>query len=185
MALPHLATRRLRLRPRVMADLEANLAMDLDPLVHRFIFLGGPPDPMAHRAALARRITGGWPETGGIWVVEWRNEPGFLGWCGLFPLEDSGLIELDYRYARTSWGQGIATEAGRAVLRHGFATLGLDPIVAVAHPDNLASRRVLAKLGFSGEGLRHHYGHDLAFYRLTREEDGSGPQVGPSLQRPA
>jgi RimJ/RimL family protein N-acetyltransferase len=47
--------------------------------------------------------------------------------------------------------------------------LGLDPIVAVAHPDNRGSRRVLEKLGFVSEGLRRHYGHDLVFYRLGHE----------------
>jgi [ribosomal protein S5]-alanine N-acetyltransferase len=169
MTLPRLTTARMRLRPRVPADLEANLAMDLDPLVHRYVFMDGPPDPLAYREALTRRIASP-PETGGIWVVEWRERPGFLGWCGLFPLEDSGLIELGYRYVQEAWGRGVASEAGRAVLDYGFTTLGLDPIVAVAHPDNLASRRVLAKLGFAHEGLRPHYGQDLAFYRLTRAD---------------
>ena len=108
------------------------------------------------------------PAQGGLWVVEWRREPGFLGWCGLFPLEDFGLIELGYRYVRAAWGQGVATEAAVAVLDHGFLALGLDPIVAVTHPDNLASRRVLEKLGFGHEGRARYYGSEVAFYRLTR-----------------
>lgn len=165
---PEFATARLRLRPRTEDDLEANLAMDLDPEVHRFIFLRGPPDPAAQRAALAERIASGWPECGGLWVVEWQDQPGFLGWCGLFPLEDSGLIEIGYRYVRAAWGRGVATEAGRTVLDHGFSTLGLDPIVAVAARENTASRRVLEKLGLGYRGLRLHYGHDLAFYELRR-----------------
>ena len=165
---PELRTARLRLRPRTLADLEPNLAMDLDPEVYRFIFLRGPPDPAAHRAALTRRIASGWPERGGLWVVEWHDQPGFLGWCGVFPLEDSGLIEIGYRYVRATWGQGVATEAGRAVLDHGFRALGLDPIVGVAAIENTASRRVLEKLGLGYRGLRHHYGFDLAFYELSR-----------------
>ena len=165
---PELATARLRLRPRTPADLEANLAMDLDPEVYRFIFLRGAPDPVAHRAALAQRIASGWPERGGLWVVEWRERPGFLGWCGVFPLEDSGLIEIGYRYIRAAWGRGVATEAGRTVLDHGFRALGFDPIVAVAVPENTASRRVLEKLGLGYRGLRFHYGFDLAFYELRR-----------------
>jgi RimJ/RimL family protein N-acetyltransferase len=166
---PPLATRRLRLRPRTMADLEANMAMDLDREVHCYIF-AHPPDPRRHRAELIRRIGSGWPERGGLWVAEWAHEPGFLGWCGIFPLEDSGLLEIGYRYVRVAWGQGIGTEAARAVLDHGFRSLGLDPMVAVAHPDNRASRRVLEKIGLRSEGLARHYGEDLAFYRLTRAE---------------
>jgi RimJ/RimL family protein N-acetyltransferase len=165
---PELATARLRLRPRTLADLEANLAMDLDPEVQRYIFIHGPPDPAAQRDALTRRIESGWPPQGGIWVVEWRDRSGFLGWCGVIPLEDSGLIELGYRYIRAAWGRGVATEAAKAVLEHGFGTLRFDPIVAVTHPDNRASQRVLEKLGFRSEGRRFHYGADLAFYRLTR-----------------
>jgi RimJ/RimL family protein N-acetyltransferase len=167
---PELATARLRLRPRTLDDLEANLAMDLDPEVHRHIFLHGPPDPATHRAELRERIASGWPRDGALWVVEWRDQRGFLGWCGLIPLEDSGLIELGYRYVRAAWGQGVATEAGRAVLNYGFRTLGFDPIVAVARRENLASRRVLEKLGLRALGQRFHYGLNLAFYELTRAD---------------
>ncbi len=166
---PELLTAQLRLRPRTPDDLEANLAMDLDPEVHRYIFIHAPPDPETHRVELMRRITTP-PAQGGLWVVEWRQQPGFLGWCGVFPLEDSGLIELGYRYVRAAWGQGVATEAARAVLDHGFRILGLDPIVAVVHPDNRASRRVLEKLGLRFEGLARYYGTEVAFYRASRDD---------------
>jgi RimJ/RimL family protein N-acetyltransferase len=159
--------------------------MDLDPEVHRFIFVHGPPDPAVRRADLRERIASGWPRQGGLWVVEWRDRPSFLGWCGLFPLEDSGLIELGYRYLRTAWGQGVATEAARAVLDYGFGTLGLEVIVAVTHPDNHASQRVLGKLGFRPEGRRFHYGAELAFYELARASDlRSTPAGSPPSRRP-
>jgi RimJ/RimL family protein N-acetyltransferase len=102
--------------------------------------------------------------------VEWRDTPGFLGWCGLFPLEDSGLIEIGYRYVRAAWGQGVATEAARAVLDYGFRALALDPIVAVADPDNRGSHRVLEKIGLRSAGEAWYYGKWLPFYRLTRAE---------------
>jgi RimJ/RimL family protein N-acetyltransferase len=165
-----LTTERLRLRPRTMADLDACVAMDLDPQVHRFIYLQGPPDPMRHRQYLRARIAAGWPPRGGIWTVEERTTPGFLGWCGLFPLEDSGLIEIGYRYVPSAWGRGVASEAGRAVLDHGFRVLGIDPIVAVTHPDNLGSQRVLEKIGLRARGNAVHYGLSLRFYHLSRSD---------------
>jgi RimJ/RimL family protein N-acetyltransferase len=165
-----LTTERLRLRPRTIADLEVCVAMDLDPQVHRFIFGDCPPDPMEHRERLRARIASGWPAEGGIWVIEWRHAPGFLGWCGLFPLEDSGPIEIGYRYVRTAWGQGIATEAGRAVIDQGFRSLGFDRIVGVTHPANLASQRVLEKIGLKPRGAAVHYGQRLSFFELAREE---------------
>ena len=100
--------------------------------------------------------------------MERLDRPGFLGWCGVFPLEASGLMEIGYRTLRAAWGRGFATEAARAVLDHGFRVLDIDPIVAVTHPENHASQRVLAKIGLVPQGSRFHYAQQLAFYRLTR-----------------
>lgn len=169
MSQAELSTPRLRLRPRTMADLDACVAMDLDPEVHRFIYDDGPPDPIEHRAQLRERIASGWPPEGDTWVVEWRHAPGFLGWCGLFPLEETGLIEIGYRYLRRAWGQGIATEAGRAVLDHGFRALGFDPIVAVTDPANFASQHVLEKIGLEARGRAFHYGQWGSFFALSRD----------------
>jgi RimJ/RimL family protein N-acetyltransferase len=166
-------TRRLRLRRRTLDDLDANLAMDLEPQVHRYIFAKAP-DPAHWRARLAAQITSGWPPIGGIWTVERQGEPGFLGWCGLFPLQHSGLIEIGYRYLPAAWGQGIASEAGRAVLAHGFGELGLDAVVAVTHPDNRASQRVLEKIGLRPAGEAWHYGQWLRFFRLDRTHYRAG-----------
>lgn len=162
-----LHTGRLRLRPRSMDDLDANLAIDLDPEVTRYIF-ATTPDPERWRARIAGQIQGSWPDIGGVWTVEWRDAPGFLGWCGLFPLVNSGLIEIGYRYARSTWGQGVGTEAARAVLDHGFRTLAIDPIVGVTHPDNQGSQQVLQKIGLRPAGEGYYYGAWLSFFRLSR-----------------
>lgn len=158
-----------------MADVEACVAMDRDPAVHRFIYPEGISDLEAHENHLRRRVAEGWPEIGGIWAVEWRHEPRFLGWCGLFPLEDSGPIEIGYRYVRAAWGQGVGTEAARAVLDHGFRALELDPIVGVTHPENRASQRVLEKIGLNAQGTAFHYGQDLSYYHLSRAEYDERP----------
>jgi RimJ/RimL family protein N-acetyltransferase len=165
-----LRTDRLRLRPRTRDDLEACVAMDLDPQVGRYLYPFGPPAELERRAALEKQMTGDWPPQGGVWAVERHGDPAFLGWCGLFPLEDAGLIEIGYRYNVAAWGQGIATEAAARVLEFGFGELGIDPIVAVTHPDNTASQNVLAKLGMVPRGLRRHYSLDLAFYELSRAD---------------
>jgi ribosomal-protein-alanine N-acetyltransferase len=164
-----LHTARLRLRRRTPDDLDANLAMDLDPQVYRYIFTLAP-DPDVLRARIAGQIASDWPPTGGIWAVEWRDRPGFLGWCGLVPLQHSGLIEIAYRYMPAAWGQGIGSEAARTVLDHGFRKLALDPIVAVAHPDNRASQRILEGIGLQPSGEGYYYRQWLRFLRLTRAE---------------
>lgn len=159
----------LILRPRVLADLEACLEMDLDSEVGRFLYPHGRPSREERRVALQKQMSDDWPPVGGVWVVERAGERKFLGWCGLFPLGESGLIEIGYRYLPEAWGGGIATEAAACVLDHGFRVLKIDPIVAVTHPENAASQRVLTKIGLQPRGLRFHYGLDLAFFELSRE----------------
>jgi RimJ/RimL family protein N-acetyltransferase len=87
-----------------------------------------------------------------------------IGDCGLIPIPFSGQggkrgpdIELGYRLGAAHWGRGYATEAARAVLKFGIEDLGLDRIVAVTHPENHASKRVLVKTGFSDRGLTDRY----------------------------
>jgi len=167
--LPTLETPRLALRPRTRTDFDDCLEMDLDPLVARFIW-GQPPDPERHREVLRGRFAADWPKRGGVWVVEERAAPGFLGWCGLFPLEETGLIEIGYRYVPTGWGRGIATEAAACLLDYGFRSFTFDPIVAVSHPDNLASHRVLQKIGLVRQGNAAHYGQTVEVFRQSRTD---------------
>ncbi|MDP6833010.1 MAG: GNAT family N-acetyltransferase [Alphaproteobacteria bacterium] len=165
---PELSTARLHLRPWRLDDLEFCVAMNMDPEVGRYLFPHGPPVEAEQRRAWRERITSGWPRQGGIWAVEWAGKGTMLGWCGLFPLEDSGLIEIGYRYITAAWGQGVATEAAVEVLDHGFGEFAFDPIVAVTHPDNTGSQKVLRKIGLRPGGLRFQYGMDLSFFSLNR-----------------
>jgi RimJ/RimL family protein N-acetyltransferase len=167
MPVPSLETDRLSLRPRSIEDLDACVAMDLDPQVHRYIFERAP-ELVAHRNAVKARMSGGWPPVGGYWMVEFKGTANALGWCALFPLENTGQIELGYRYVTSAWGQGVATEAARAVLDYGFSVLKLDPIVAVTHPENAGSKGVLAKLGFRYQGMATHYNRRVSAFRLFR-----------------
>ena len=164
---PKIETAHLRLYPPRLDDLEARLAMDRDPAVMRFI-RPIPEDVVADRAEIRGRMIA--PPRGAFWHIEMRETPGFIGWCGIFPLEDSGLMEIGYRYQRAAWGRGLATEAAVAALDHGFRELRLDPIVAVSDPDNTASHKVLHKIGLRAAGTARHYGRELPFFELGRDE---------------
>ncbi len=112
----------------------------------------------------------------GVWAVEGRGDGAFHGWAGLIPLDlDEGReVQLAYRLARASWGRGLATEAGRALVAHGFGPLALPRIAAVTAPENRASQRVLEKLAFSFAGPRRAYGIDGCLYYVL-EREGAGP----------
>jgi RimJ/RimL family protein N-acetyltransferase len=73
------------------------------------------------------------------------------GWCGLRRMPD-GQVDVGYRYLRAAWGRGLATEAALASLEYGFQRLGLPRIIARADPANVASVRVLEKIGQAAQG---------------------------------
>ena len=143
-------TRRLRLRPRTLDDLDAILAMDADPEVRRFI--GGPRDPAAHRAGLRKALVEGLPPSEWRWAVEWRDRPGFLGQIGLKPCHLPDCSELTWRLVRAAWGRGVASEAVRAMLDHARAALDVRSVVAFIEAGNGASRRVAEKMGLLPAG---------------------------------
>jgi [ribosomal protein S5]-alanine N-acetyltransferase len=86
------------------------------------------------------------------WVVrEWQEQHApIVGWGGLYddPFDPGWGIELAYYFAPEAWGRGLATELAEASLTIARDALTLAKVTAFAHPDNLASRRVLSKAGF-------------------------------------
>ena len=110
-----------------------------------------------------------WRERGfGPWAVVDKASGELLGHAGLQPLEDTGEVELAYYLGRSAWGRGIATEVGRAAVRFAFEQLQLDHVLAVVRPENTASQRVLAKLGFEHDHDAHHYRADVQVWRRGR-----------------
>ena len=104
-----------------------------------------------------------------LWAVTDRSNGTVMGDAGLIHFAQRGPeIELAYRLAKPYWGRGFATEAARAWLDHGFGELGLDRIIAVAHPENAASQRVLEKVGMRFEGMRDHDGAEVRLYASER-----------------
>jgi len=68
------------------------------------------------------------------------------------------------------WGRELATEATRAVLRHGFEVLGLERIIGLTQPGNVASQRVLEKSGLKHEENAYYYEHLVRYYAIERSD---------------
>jgi RimJ/RimL family protein N-acetyltransferase len=83
-------------------------------------------------------------------------------------LDDTPEIELLYGISMPYWGMGLATEAARAAVRYGFEEVGLDRIVGIADRENIASRRVLEKIGMRLEQHTSHEGRDETHYEIRR-----------------
>jgi len=153
--LPDLATSRLALTPVGQDDLELLRALNADADVMRH--LGGRPlDPDETDREWSQRLgERSDPDRGlGYWVGRIGDE--FVGWWGLGACSwDDSTANLGYRLHPSHWGTGLATEGGRALLAHGFETVGLASVWASTRPENAASRRVLEKLGLRYVGLKY------------------------------
>ena len=94
----------------------------------------------------------------GFWCIEGRSDRTFYGLGALIRMPDGEDVELAYRLARHAWERGIASEAGALLVDYAFRTVALPRVVAVTYPENLASQRVLAKLGFMRAGEVNYRG---------------------------
>ncbi len=106
----------------------------------------------------------------GFSVMSLRSTGEKIGTSGLQPLGDTGEIEVGYNLAEKYWRQGYGYEAAYAWLKYGFEVAGLDRIVAVAHPDNKGSWRIMEKCGMKYERDQIHYGMNTVVYAISRKE---------------
>lgn len=174
---PVLATTRLILRELRPADAADVLVFRGDPYVQRFN--SEPLKTLAEAAvfveeALQQRAT----QAGFGWAITLRGQDRVLGGVSLHAWEKyHRRAEVGYDLAHAFWGQGIGSEAVRAVLHFGFTHLNLNRIEAATIADNHESVNLLKKLGFRLEGIRRGYSweedgtfHDSAMFGLLREE---------------
>ena len=165
--LPVLETARLRLRPRVLSDLEACFRMDREPGTLDFVewpeATGGWHDEAAHRAFIRTRIDARYPDGLGYLVIALRERPeAFLGWVLLIPA-DAREVEIGWRLTSAARGQGIATEAAGRLLAHGLHEVGLARVIADIDPGNAASIRVAEKIGMRDAGRAPGAAHLLRY----------------------
>jgi len=153
-----------------MADLNDLLAIRSDPEVMRFIGAGQPHAKDQVRDAL-EHILSVWKQHGfGRWAIIHKPDKKLIGWCGLAFLDKTEEIEIGYGIAKEYWGRGLTTEAAAATIRYGFEELKLSRIVAVAMPENIASRRIMEKIGMRYEKTGHWYEEELVYYVISQDE---------------
>lgn len=98
-----------------------------------------------------------------LWWWREHDSGELVGWTGLNRdrVDAESVVEVGWSITPDRWGQGLATEAGRASIEWGFSRAALEQIVSFSLPDNAPSRRVMEKLGmrfvraFERRGLPH------------------------------
>lgn len=157
-----LASARLDLIPCDVVDTDALWRLWIDPDVRRYLWDDQVITIARARAIVAESVASARTSGIGLWTLRRRGTGDLVGFCGLRPTEDSE-VELIYGLTPACWGQGLATEAARAVLHHALVELGLGRVVAATDPPNTASIRVLGRLRMeprTGEpGLAPHLLH--------------------------
>lgn len=160
-------TVRLTLRPFNDGDLHEAFSWFGDPLVMRFT-PSGPDRDVAQTAARIATYRRHQTEHGfSKWVIVERNSGRPIGDAGLLFVPEYDWIDFGYRLARAYWGRGLATEVASAWVEQAFAQLKLSGLVAIVHPENHASIRVLQKLHFVEERRSEVMGMNSMVYRLA------------------
>ena len=140
-----LETQRMRLREYTRGDLETLAAMVGDEEQMRYY-----PRPKTRDEASAwiDRNVSLYEERGfGFWFMEAITTGEFLGYCGIRPHETLPDIEMGWHTNKRFWGQGLATEAAKASRALAFDRFDIPRLIAIVHPQHIASRRVAENLG--------------------------------------
>jgi RimJ/RimL family protein N-acetyltransferase len=166
-----LHTARLRFEPFDNGHFDGLQAMNRDPDVQRY--LGGRPEtPDETRASIAR-VRARWEAHGYGWWAFIDRADGELVGAGCVQHLGHDIAqphEIGWRLRRDRWGMGLASEAARELARHAFDGLAAPLVCAIRHPDNLASRRVMERLGMRYAGLRTVGAEAVALHELRRAD---------------
>lgn len=163
-------TERLVLRPLAMDDAASLHGVFTHPEAMRFWHTPPHADLSETQAMIARELSG----DGCAWAVARRGEPDAIG--VVYYLGNPGPPGLGYIQHPAHWGQGYMTEAVRAAVDYGFATLALDRVELWIDANNGPSRRLAARLGFTcrgrfGQKYPHRAGaHETLVYGLHVSE---------------
>lgn len=141
-------TARLILRPFDETDVDSLFAIQGDPVAMQHTYCA----PSRADSQRYLRTYAGQQRTHGFapWTAVLKETALVVGWGGLNidPADARWGIEVAYFFDPAVWGRGLATELVRAAVVDGFDRLGLAAIGAFARPANVASIRVLEKVGF-------------------------------------
>ena len=166
-------TKRLLLRPLKMSDVEDIFECNSDPEVTKYMSWETHNSIEESKAFLSRTIS----EGSACWGIVHKASNKVVGVCFLHSLDlQHRRTEVAFYLSRKYWGQGYATETAREVILFCFKNWELNRIGATCRIENIASARVLEKVGMTFEGILRKYTyfdngfHDLKVYSILRDE---------------
>lgn len=160
-------TTRLYLRRLTIEDAENIFLLNLDPEVIQFT-----GDEAFESVEAARQFLRNYNHYDqydfGRWAVVAKDADEFLGWCGLKFSPERNEYDIGFRFLKKYWNKGYATEAAQACLHLGFNFYKLSVIVGRARKENVASTRVLEKIGLTYANDFDFDGNEGVIYMIRK-----------------
>ncbi len=166
-------TKRLILKQPVLADFNELLLLRTNPEVMQYIGTGDIQTEEQVKEFIDNAKSYADEYGLGFYSVFEKESNDFVGQAGLFHLGfnvNQPDIELAYRLHSEYWNKGYATELAKALIEYGFNKFSLPKIVAIVHPENSRSRRVMEKAGMSYHGMIDFKGRTLPCYEIFNEK---------------
>jgi RimJ/RimL family protein N-acetyltransferase len=166
--IPSIHTPHLLLRPWKPEDAEIWYNLLREEGILRYFPNPSPPQRERADRYIAHHLDQ-WEKRGyGHWAVVNKQDDQVVGWNGLEYLPEINQTEVAYLLSKLVWGKGYATEAARAAIKFGFEVKGLNSIIGLVHPENVASIRVLEKCGLKVEDRINLWNIELCRYSIDR-----------------
>ncbi|MGL5939036.1 MAG: GNAT family N-acetyltransferase [Waterburya sp.] len=172
----NLETERLWLRQTTQEDAEDVFAIFSEPNVTQFHDLDTFTRLEEAIRVIERRAKGFESDRGIRWGIALKPNNYLIGSCGFTWNKEANAAEIGYELASQFWRQGIMSEALRAILQYGFGNREVQFVIAHIMLKNIASRRLLEKLGFQSQGILKEHGfwkgnyHDLEQFILLKSQ---------------
>ena len=161
-------TERLRLATWREDDWEEFRKLTSDPQVVQYLGTGEPWPEERVREFVNRQCENWEKHRICLWKLLPKDAENIVGICGLQNVPESSEVEIGWWLAPSLWGQGLATEAAQHALAYGFEVARLERIIAIAHPANRDSLRVMERIGMRFEREAIHKGIRVVIYAIDR-----------------
>ncbi|PHR34288.1 MAG: GNAT family N-acetyltransferase [Fluviicola sp.] len=164
-------TERLIMRPFTLDDAQASYEMNTCPEVMEY--LGGPFSGSVEDISdmLQENTLGDYEKYNfGRFAVIHKETNEFMGFTGLKYVIELDEVDIGYRLKHKFWRQGYGYESTLPCVKFAFDDLGLDRIISLANPDNIASTNLMKKLGLTYEKEVHIYGDNAVYYALNKSD---------------
>lgn len=164
-----LTTERLRLEPIDDRHFEGLQAMNRQPEVMRHI--SGRPETPEETRHMIGLVKDRWTQYGFSWWAFIERDTQRLVGAGCVQhlgRDPANPHELGWRLVPDKWGQGLASEAARAMAAWAFETLEAPLLCAICLPENHDSAKVMRRLGMRARGIETWHERPHAVYEITR-----------------